>query len=170
MFSHCHKMVLKEIYGLNKWPPCNDKYTSNDFEKLLRESDNFVISVLSSCKEGISVDDLKTYFGIPYLNRFENYVKKRVLVKKNGRFFLKNKIKENCSLTKEGTYQMVSNLINNHYKVENFGIDKNNIFFSLLSWVDPDHEAIKTNIPALTKKYIEDVTREINSALGYRPL
>ena len=147
----------------------NDKYASKDFEELLKQSDKFLIPLLASFKKGVAIDDLKKGFGMPFVNRLQEYVKQGLLVKKNGRIFLRNKI-DDVALSSETTYKLAVNLASNCFKQHNFGSeDKSNTLFALLSWVDPDSKAIKEDAQAITKKYIEDMTRVYKSAPGNQP-
>ncbi|MCY4524598.1 MAG: hypothetical protein OXB84_07670, partial [Halobacteriovoraceae bacterium] len=142
---------------------------SKEFEELLKQSDRFLVILIASFKKGVLIDDLKKGFGMPFVNRLENYIEKGFLVRKNGRIFLKKKI-GNTALGKEATYRLALNLVNHCFKLDNFGSeDKNNTLFALLSWVDPDTKAIKEDAQAVTTKYIEDMTRIYKSAPGNQP-
>lgn len=146
-----------------------DRFASPLMEEMLRNTDTYLTFLLISSKNGISIEDLRSGLGDPYVRRVERYVQKGDLVKRHGRIYLKHKI-DNISINVRTTLELARNLINNNYNLDNFGDDeKSNILHVLFGFINPNHPAIKVKLRDMNKKYIEEVRVILEEAKGDQP-
>ena len=157
----------KDRYGSQS----KDRYASPVFQKRVKEGDSFLIFLLASSEEGVSIEELKKSYGDSFIRRVENYIQQGELVKRHGRFYLKNNTGSDTSLNLRTTFELAKHLINSNFKVGNLGDKiKSNILHFLIGRVNPDHPAIKEKLPKLNRQYIEEVRKIFDEAKGDQPI
>ena len=148
----------------------NYKHASRVLAKRLKSSDTHIIYILASSKGGVPIEVLKKEYGAAFIRRVERYVKKGELIKKNGRIYFNDKIGD-TSLDIKTTFELGKNLVNRNFKLDNHGDDeKNNILHLRIEKVNPNHPAIKVELPELNKEYIKKYVKLCKKAKGDQDL